>query len=367
MLTSSPDGVPILEKRGVVVRRFVLALGLVAIAGLILVLLARAGASDRVVGAGSTFAYPLIQSASVAYQTARSGDGDWSPGSAGVDYEPVGSLGGIMRLTDAEVDFAVSDYPLSQDAAARAGYVQFPVVVGSLVPVYNLGRAKAEPLKLRAATLGDIYLGKITNWSDPAIAKTNPGVALPDLKIQVMRRSDGSGSTLHWTTYLAWGNPDWRARLGAHTVIDWPVGRGVRGSDEMAKAVQSTVGAIGYLEAGQAQRAGLAAAAVENPQNRFVNATPTTVGAAARGVDWSGAARTAVAAAPDAYPIVTAAYVIMKRSNMTEADNARTLRFIGFILDQRAEDARSLGYLPLPPTTVESVKQVWARELKHKS
>lgn len=367
MLTSSPDGFPVLESKNLVRRRFVMALGLIAVVGVIFGLLANSGTSDRVIGAGSTFAYPLIQSASGAYQDAKADGSDWAPGSTGVDYEPVGSLGGILRLSDPEVDFAISDYPLSAKSASDAGYVQFPIIIGSLVSVYNLPGV-AGPLRLNAAVLGDIYLGKIANWSDPAIKALNQGSTLPDLPISVIQRADGSGSTLHFTTYLSRGSAGWKSAHGSSTAIQWPTGTGVRGSGEMAEAVKITEGAIGYLESGQAQRAGLAAASLENASGQFIASSPVSIEAAARGIDWTAAERTDAGPAGDnAYPIVTAAYVIMKRGNRAAQDNTRTLRFVQFIFDQRASDAKSLGYLPLPQSVVDSIKQVWSRELAHQS
>jgi phosphate transport system substrate-binding protein len=367
MLTSSPDGFPVLEKRGVVARRFILALGFVAIIGVVFALQANSGTSDRIIGAGSTFAFPMIQGASGAYQQAKAEGNDWSVGSTGVDYEPVGSLGGILRLSDPEVDFAVSDYPLSEQAAKDAGYVQFPVIVGSIVPVYNLGNATSAQLKLSAAILADIYLGKISNWSDPAIKAANPDAQLPDLAIKVIQRADGSGSTLHWTNYLSLGSADWKAAHGDNTNVQWPVGEGVRGSSKMAEAVKANIGAIGYLESGQAQRAALATASLQNAQGQFVTSTPASIEAAARGIDWTAAERASGSATADAYPIVTAAYVIMKRENRSAQDNARTLRFVQFMFDERAEDAKALGYLPLPASVVDSIKQLWSRDLAHQS
>lgn len=366
MLTSSPDGFPVLESKNLVLRRFVMALGLVAVVGTIFGLLSNSGASDRVIGAGSTFAYPLIQSASGAYQNAKADGSDWAPGSAGIDYEPVGSLGGILRLNDPEVDFAISDYPLSAKAADEAGFVQFPIIVGSLVPVYNLPDV-TSPLKLNASTLADIYLGRIANWSDPAIKALNPGSALPDLPIKVIQRADGSGSTLHFTTYLSRGSEGWKSAHGANTTIQWPTGTGVRGSGGMTEAVKETQGAIGYLESGQAQRAGLAAASLENASGQFVASSPISIEAAARGIDWTAERAEAGPTGDNAYPIVTAAYIIMKRGNRAAQDNARTLRFVQFIFDQRAADAKSLGYLPLPQSVVDTIKQVWSRELNHQS
>ena len=369
MLTSSPDGVPVLEKRGVVARHFVLALGLIILVGTVLILTSRSGSSDRLVGAGSTFAHPLIQRASQAYQTAKADGGDWTPGSTAIDYEPVGSLGGIERLANPEVDFAVSDYPLSSEVAAKLGYVQFPIAVGGLAPAYNLGAAGSQPLRLSAAVLADIYLGRIANWSDPRIQAANPGVALPDLKIIVVHRADGSGSTLHWTRYLSSGSADWRNTVGAGALVNWPTGQDVRGGEEMAKAVGATAGGIGYLEAGQARRAGLSIALVENPQKKFVSVTPASLEAAARGTDWAQAPSGAGPNVSDAeaYPIVTAIYVMMKRRNTSAQDNARVLRFIAFLLDRQGAEAKRLGYLPLPDSAVGDVKQIWARDLKHRS
>lgn len=371
MLTASSDGVPILEPENLVKRRFVMALGTAAIVGLIALLLSGPGSSDRVLGSGSTFAQPLIERMSVNFQDARSGDEDWIAGSTGIDYEPVGSLGGIMRLRDPEVDFAVADYPLSRDVLDREKLVQFPIVVGSIAPVYNLGAQVAQPLRFSAATLAGIFGGRITSWSDPAIAADNPGVALPALPIIAVYRSDGSGSTLNWSTYLADGSPEWKASFGTGTTLRWPVGTGVRGGGEMASAVKSREGSIGYLETGQAKRAGLQTGAVRNAAGRYVAPTPESVEAGAQagrlmtGATAPEAAGTSPvgAASEQAYPIVTASYAIVKRDNRSEADLARTLRFLDFLLEQGAPTARSLDYLPLPQAAIAEVKQVWARDL----
>ena len=251
MLTTTPDGVPTLEPKHLVRRRFVMSLGFVAIVGSIFALVADRGSSDRIIGSGSTFAMPLIQRMAVVYQDAKSGDSDWVTGSAGVDYEPVGSLSGIMRLKDPEVDFAIADYPLSAEAASELGVVQFPIVIGSISPVYNLPEQK-EPLRFTAPLLAAVYGGKVAVWSDPAIAAVNPGRTLPDTRIVVVHRADGSGSTLNWTAYLSSGSEEWKAGFGSATTVRWPTGVDVRGGDRMAETVKATPGAIGYLETGQA-------------------------------------------------------------------------------------------------------------------
>lgn len=367
MLTSSPEGVPVLESENVVRRRFVMALGTVAVVGAIALLLAGQGSADRIVGSGSTFVQPLIEKTSVSFQDARSGDRDWVSGSAGVDYEPVGSLGGIMRLQDPEVDFAITDYPLSQQALARYDAVQFPIVIGSISAVYNLKAAGARPLRLSASTLSAIFRGRVTSWSDPAIAADNPGVALPRTPITVVYRQDGSGTTFNWTSHLSRSSADWRDSVGAVTTVRWPAGVGTKGSDGMAKAVARQDGAIGYLETGQARRAKLASAALQNASGQFVEPSESAVAAGAHDFGLAGGVGTQGPGQPATargYPVVTASYVIMKRRNRTPADNERTARFLSFLLDQGAAQARKLGYLPLSSDSIAQVRRVWSHELK---
>lgn len=367
MLTSSPDGVPVLEPKNLVRRRFVMTLGVVAIIGLIALLLAGQGTTDRILGSGSTFAQPLIQRAATGFQDARAGDGDWVGGSTGVDYEPVGSLGGVMRLQDPEVDFAVADYPLSDAALQQFDAVQFPIAIGSISAVYNLGKSSTAPLRLSPATLSGIFSGRIASWADPAIAADNPGVRLPATGITVVYRQDGSGTTLNWSNYLARTNADWRDRFGSATTLRWPTGIGVKGSGGMAKTVAERDGAIGYLETGQAKRAGLATAALQSSAGQFVEASEANVTTGARELGLTGAAPTppsGKAATSIGYPVVTASYIIMKRRNRSPADNERTLRFLSFLLDKGSADARALGYLPLSQDSIAEVRRIWSHELK---
>lgn len=352
MLTSSPDGVPVLESRNLVRRRFIMSLGVAIVVGLIALLLMRAGSNDRILGGGSTAAQPLIEKLAVDFQNARSGDNDWITGSSGIDYEPVGSLGGIMRLADPEVDFAITDYPLSPDALGKLDAVQFPLVISSISAVYNLGTGGGRPLRFSSKTLAGIFSGRIRIWNDPAIATDNPGVILPAAAITVVHRSDGSGSTLNWSTYLARNDVDWRDRVGAGTTLNWPAGVGVKGGGEMAKAVAERRGAIGYLETGQARRAGLAIAAVQNAAGHFVQATDASLAVASN--DATGA---------EAYPVVAPSYVIVKRKNASSSDNDRTLRFFAFLFANGSGEARRLGYLPLSDSTIADARQAWSREL----
>ena len=176
-------------------------------------------------GAGSTFAYPVIDKWSEAHLKDRAGGDDITLMDSGIDYEPIGSIGGILRLAEPEMDFALSDVPLPPADLAKFGYVQFPILIGGIVPVVNLDGIAPGELRLSGAVLADMFLGKIRNWSDPAIAALNPALALPDLAIVVVHRTYDSGSTFHWTSFLSRESPEWKSRFGAATLIDL-AGRG---------------------------------------------------------------------------------------------------------------------------------------------
>lgn len=340
-----------------------MTLGVAVVVAIIVLLLAGQGSTDKVLGSGSTFAQPLIERSAVSFQDARSGDSDWISGSTGVEYEPVGSLGGVMRLEDPEVDFAVTDYPLSAPELAKHNAVQFPIVIGSLSPVYNLKSLPDRPLHLSAGTLAGIFSGKIATWADPKIAADNPDLALPATRITVVHRQDGSGSTFNFSNFLAQSDAGWRDTLGVATTIRWPGGVGAKGSEGMAKAVAARDGAIGYLETGQARRAGLQVAAMQNRAGQFVVADEASVSAGAQNLDLGGAA-SATPASAAGYPLVTAAYAVMKRKNRSSGDNERAARFIAFLLTSGGADARALGYLPLPRETVAQVRRTWSQDLK---
>ncbi len=327
-----------------------MTLGVVAIVGAVALLLAGRGGNDRVEGAGSTAVQPLIQRLSVDFQNARSGDQDWVSGSSGIDYEAVGSLGGVMRLSDPEMDFAITDYPLSASHLARLGAVQFPIMMGGVSPVYNPGPAGAgkPALRFSAATLAGMFGGAITQWSDPAITAENPGAALPDLPIKLVYRLDGSGTTFNFTSFLAQRDAGWKTRFGAGTTVEWAGGTGVRGSAEMARTIAATPGAIGYLETGQARRADLSIGLVRNDAGQFVTPSDANLRAAGKA---------------EAYPLTATFYAVMKRNNPSPADNDRALRFFAFLLDQGGGAAQSLGYVALPESRISDVRAGWAREL----
>lgn len=370
MLGVADEGVPITVSRSAPWRRLVLPVVVMAVVGVIALGLSASGQRNELVGSGSTLAQPLIEQAAADFRQARTADDPERPEETGHDqvvtgsgirYEPVGSLSGIMRLSDPEVDFAVSDYPLSAGGLEEVGAAQFPVALGSIAVVHDLDLR--EPLRLDATTLADVYLGDLTRWDDPAIAELNPGLELPDLPITPVHRSDGSGSTHGLTAYLTAEAEEW-AELGTGTQLDWPVGPGVERSSGMIDEVEKSEGALGYVEYGQAERAGLAIAELANAQGAYVAPGDTTMRAAVADVEWSAEDHFAWSAADAddsaAYPMTVAIYALL-RTDADADDTAPGLHFLSFLLDDFDTEATDLGYLPLPGPAVTEVRSEWER------
>ena len=321
--------------------------------------------AQQISGSGSTFAFPIIASWSEGFQTWRADGGDFVASEGGVSYEPVGSVGGMVRLGQPDVDFAATDAPLPPEVLAERNLAQFPIVVGGLAVVVNLPEVD-RPLRLPRAALADIWLGRIGRWSDPAIAAANPGLTLPDPPIRVVSRLDGSGSTRAFTRYLSLASPDWSTAYGSSTRIDWPAGISVKGSGRVIEAVAAADGAIGYVEFGQAERAGLVGATVENRAGAYVAPSAAAFAATAAAADWSGEGGFSLmltdVEATDAYPLTTVTYALMRRSN-SSGRARRTLYFFDYALEQGADRARALSFVPLPEALVAQVQDYWRQAL----
>jgi phosphate transport system substrate-binding protein len=376
MLGSPDSGVPVLRTRSARRRRVLMPLLIVIVVGIVALLLAGRGQQTQITGAGSTLAQPLIERSAAAFRSVQAADdpsrtaqtgNDWVLDGSGIEYEPVGSLGGIMRLSDPEVDFAVSDYPLSADGLARLGAAQLPIALGAVAVVHNLDLPAGQTLRLDAPTLARIYLGQTTRWNDQAITALNPGLALPERAITVVHRGDGSGSTYGFTGYLNAGSPDWAAGPGQGNTISWPTGVAVERTGGLIEAVRGTPGAIGYVEQGQAQRAGLGIAALSNAAGQFTVPGGPAMLAAVVDHDWSGRDDyvTPLRAAddPQAYPMTVAIYTVVKRSPQFRQDTERTLRYLAFVMGEYDGAAQDLGYLPLPPAAAQAVQAYWATAL----
>lgn len=331
-------------------------LALIVAALLILVSGARA---DELSGAGSTFAYPIIWKWAEAYREATG---------TLVGYQSVGSSAGVNRIRDKAVDFGASDKPLKPEDLDRLGLGQFPVVFGGVVPVVNLAGVAPGTMRFTGQVLADIYMGKITKWSDPALKALNPDLALPDSLIAVIHRSDGSGTTFNWVSYLSKASAEWKQTLGEGNSVAWPVGSGARGNEGVALAVQRIPNAIGYVEFTYVTQAKLTYGLVQNRAGRFIAPSAASFQAAALGVDWTKTrdfyATINDSTVPDAYPIAATTFILMYKAPANAARNRTGLSFFDFALGAGSEYASRLGYVPLPEPLVQQVKNYWAATFK---
>ncbi|QFR34734.1 phosphate ABC transporter substrate-binding protein PstS [Ancylobacter sp. TS-1] len=331
------------------------------IAAALLVLTAGARA-DELSGAGSTFAYPIIWKWAQAYREASG---------TLVEYQSVGSSAGVSRLRDKAVDFGASDKPLKPEDLERLGLGQFPIVFGGVVPVVNLAGIAPGTMRFTGSVLADIYMGKITRWSDPAIRALNPDLALPDSLIAVIHRSDGSGTTFNWVSYLSKTSAEWKRTLGEGSAVAWPVGSGARGNEGVATEVQRTPNAIGYVEFTYVTQARLTYGLVQNRAGRFIAPSAASFQAAALGVDWTQTrdfyATINDSPVPEAYPIAATTFILLYKAPADAARNRLALSFFGFALGEGSDYASRLGYVPLPAPLVQQVKDYWATTFRHGS
>ena len=322
-----------------------------------------AAVQAQVTGAGSTFAHLILAQWSQDYQRSQA-DKEFQPIGAALDYEPIGSQGGVLRVREAGVDFGATDVPLSSEELARLGLGQFPFVIGGVAAVTSVDGIGPGQLRLTGELLADIYLGKVTIWADPAIKAVNPGLALPEVPIAVIHRSDGSGTTYNFSSFLANHSTQWQAEVGRDLVLKWPTGIGAKGNDGIAEAVRRTPNAIAYVDFAQAQRAGLSYALLRNRDGSFVRPSIESFQASAASADWSGAQDFDLlltdAPGADAYPLVAATFALMPRQSASPPRSQAALEFFRWSLDNGAAAAAQLGYVALPQALVTQVKDYWA-------
>ncbi|MGF6239227.1 MULTISPECIES: phosphate ABC transporter substrate-binding protein PstS [Paraburkholderia] len=328
-----------------------------AFAGLAGALFAIAAQAADITGAGSTFAAPIYTKWADAYQ--KSGGGK-------VNYQGIGSSGGIKQIIAKTVDFAGSDAPLKDDELAKDGLFQFPTVVGGVVPVVNLPGVTPGQLVLSGEVLGDIYLGKIKKWNDPAIAALNPKAKLPDTDIAVVRRADGSGTSFIWTNYLSKVNADWKSKVGEGATVSWPTGTGGKGNDGVAAFVQRLPGAIGYVEWAYAKQNKMVYVDLKNSAGNVVEPKTETFKAAAAGADWSKSFYQILTNEPgkDAWPVVGATFVLLHTTQDKAPQGAETLKFFDWAFKNGTSAADSLDYISLPESVVTEIKSQWKDKVK---
>ncbi|MGN6317568.1 phosphate ABC transporter substrate-binding protein PstS [Trinickia sp.] len=331
-----------------------------AFAGLAGVLFAVSAQAADITGAGSTFAAPLYTKWADAY--VKSGGGK-------VNYQGIGSAGGIKQIEAKTVDFAGSDMPLKDDELEKQGLFQFPTVVGGVVPAVNLPGIKAGELTLSGQVLADIYLNKITKWNDPAIAKLNPGVKLPDTAIAVVRRADGSGTTFIWTDYLSKVSPEWKSKVGEGTTVNWPTGTGGKGNDGVAAFIQRLPGAIGYVEWAYVKQNHMVYTKMQNHDGKVVTPDTATFAEAAKGAEWNKSFYQILTDEPgaQAWPIVGATFVLLHKSQDKAQQGAETLKFFGWGFKNGSDAVTSLDYIPLPKSVTAEIEKQWKANVKDAS
>jgi phosphate transport system substrate-binding protein len=329
-------------------------------AGVAGALFAIAAQAADITGAGSTFAAPIYTKWADAYQ--KSGGGK-------VNYQGIGSSGGVKQIVAKTVDFAGSDAPMKDDDLAKEGLFQFPTVVGGVVPAINVPGVKAGELVLSGQVLGDIYLGKIKKWNDPAIVALNPKLKLPDLDIAVVRRADGSGTSFIWTNYLSKVNADWKAKVGEGATVNWPTGTGGKGNDGVAAFVQRLPGAIGYVEWAYAKQNHMIYTALTNSSGAVVEPKTETFKAAAAGADWSKSFYQILTNEPgkDAWPVVGATFVLLHTAQDKPAQGTETLKFFDWAFKNGTQAANDLDYISLPDSVVSEIKAQWKVKVKDTS
>ena len=316
-------------------------------------------AETTINGAGATFPYPIYAKWAEAYK-AKTG--------VSMNYQSIGSGGGIKQITARTVDFGASDAPLTVEKLNEIGLMQFPMVMGGVVPVINIAGIKTGELKLSGPVLADIYLGKIKEWNDPAIVKLNPGVNLPQEKITVVARSDGSGTTFIFTHYLAKVSPEFREKVGNNTSVSWPTGVGGKGNEGVASYVQRLKGSIGYVEYAYALQNKMAYAQLQNKAGKFVKPDSETFQAAAAGADWAGTPGFNLMltdqTGENSWPITGATFILVYRKQEKPEVGKEVFKFFDWAYRHGDKQAEQLDYVPMPTGVVKLVEETWKKEIK---
>ncbi|HEY9215872.1 MAG TPA: phosphate ABC transporter substrate-binding protein PstS [Ancylobacter sp.] len=311
-------------------------------------------------GAGASFPAPVYQSWAAAYK-AKTGNG--------MNYQSIGSGGGQNQIVNRTVDFGASDAPMKDDKLEAANLLQFPAVIGSVVTIVNLDGIESGELKLDGATIAGIYQGTITKWNDPKIVALNKDAKLPDVAIVPVYRSDSSGTSFVFTSYLASASPEWKSAVGAATSVQWPAGSGAKGNEGVASTVKNTKGAFGYVEYIYAAANTLATTDLVNKAGKTVKPEHKTFMAAAASADWKGSKNFAASmvdtSGETAWPITSATYILLPKNPTNAAQSEAVMKFFDWAFtDEGDAIADKLHYIPLPEEVVKSVKEAWKTDVK---
>jgi phosphate transport system substrate-binding protein len=309
-------------------------------------------------GAGATFPYPIYAKWADAYKKETG---------IGLNYQSIGSGGGIKQIKAKTVTFGATDAPLSGEELDKVGLIQFPMVMGGIVPVINLEGIKPGEIVIDGPTLAKIFMGEVTKWDDAALKKLNPDVKLPSSAIAVVHRSDGSGTTYNFTNYLSKVSPEWKDKVGTEKAVEWPVGIGAKGNEGVANNVANTKGSIGYVEYAYAKQNKLTYADMMNKDGKKVAPEMSAFQAAAAGADWKGTPGFAVILTDqpgaETWPITAATFILMYKDPKNTADSAVALKFFDWAYANGDKMAAELDYIPMPDSVVALVHEEW-KEIK---
>ena len=313
-------------------------------------------------GAGATFPYPIYAKWADTYKKETG---------VGLNYQSIGSGGGIKQIQAKTVTFGASDMPLKADELQKAGLVQFPTVLGGVVPVVNLDGVAPGDITIDGPTLAKIFLGEVKTWNDPTIQKLNPSVKLPSQAIAVVHRSDGSGTTFIFTDYLSKTSADWKSKVGANTAVEWPVGIGAKGNEGVANNVAQTKGSIGYVEYAFAKQNKLTSTKLVNKDGKAVAPTADAFQAAAASADWNGTPGFGVIltneAGANSWPISGATFILIHKQPQDPVAAGEALKFFAWAYAKGGKMAEDLDYVPLPAKVVGAIQKVWASDIKDAS
>ena len=309
-------------------------------------------AQQEATGAGASFPAPLYSKWASDYNKATG---------VKINYQSVGSGAGLRQIEAKTVDFGASDAPLKDEDLNKKGLVQFPTVIGGVVPVVNIKGIAPGQIKLSGQVLGDIYLGKISNWSDPAIKALNPGVALPDASIAPVRRADGSGTSFIFTNYLSKVNAEWKSKVGEGTAVNWPTGAGGKGNEGVAAFVGRLPNSIGYVEYAYVKQNKMTYVQMQNAEGQFVSPDDSAVKAAAAGADWAKSFYQILTNQPgkESWPITGATFILMQKSQEKPVQAATSLKFFEWAYKTGDKTASDLDYVPMPDSVKETILKSW--------
>ena len=316
-------------------------------------------AADNITGAGATFPYPIYAKWAEAYKAKTN---------VGMNYQSIGSGGGIKQIKAKTVDFGASDKPLKPEELEKDGLMQFPAVMGGVVPVVNLPGIEAGRMKLTGSVLADIYLGKIKKWNEAPIAALNKGLPLPDAAITVVHRSDGSGTTFIFTNYLSKVSPDWKTKVGEEASVSWPAGVGGKGNEGVASYVKQIKGAIGYVEYAYALQSKMTYTMLQNKDGQFVKPAEESFKAAAANANWEKAPGfyEILTDEPGAqsWPITGATFILMHKVQDNAVNGKEVLKFFDWAYANGDKLALELDYIPMPDSVVKLIQNAWKTQLK---